>query len=450
MQMNVVIKSYKACPIMECCIIRDFDELRPPIVITVPDWTTEYYYTHLDNMGSIQLISDNNANLVNEWQYSAWGARTRIYGDSDLTNRGYTLHEHILSPFGGAGGGFGLINMNGRIYDPVLAKFLSPDPYVQMPNFTQNFNRYSYCLNNPFSYTDPSGEFIITALIVGAIIGATVGAFYGYKIGKAEGATGWGMVGYIFGGAGIGLVGGAAAGAAGAAVGGALAAAGIGGFAGGALAGGTAGVIGGFVNGAGMSWLGGASGLEGLKAGAIGAGVGLLTGAVLGGTIQGIDAASRGGSFWTGKMPTAPTAPTPTPTTDNANIGTQAQPTTELKPYNANYQDPSEVQIPNKISYYTDKDPHSWTTIGRIEDPKPVYFTSNDELSKIGALNDLALNKVPNFRLDISGEVLDPNKVLIIRNVTGNVFRQGGGGWEIIYMGPLDISKISVTITPLP
>jgi hypothetical protein len=35
---------------------------------------------------------------------------------------------------------------------------LSPDPYVQMPDFSQNFNRYSYCLNNPLRYTDPSGN----------------------------------------------------------------------------------------------------------------------------------------------------------------------------------------------------------------------------------------------------------------------------------------------------
>ena len=52
----------------------------------------------------------------------------------------------------------------------MLARFLSPDPYVQMPDYTQNFNRYSYCLNNPFKYTDPSGESII-AIIGGAIIG---------------------------------------------------------------------------------------------------------------------------------------------------------------------------------------------------------------------------------------------------------------------------------------
>ncbi|MFW6096355.1 MAG: RHS repeat-associated core domain-containing protein, partial [Bacteroidota bacterium] len=42
----------------------------------------------------------------------------------------------------------------------------SPDPYVQMPDNSQNFNRYAYCLNNPLIYTDPSGEFIFTALAV--------------------------------------------------------------------------------------------------------------------------------------------------------------------------------------------------------------------------------------------------------------------------------------------
>ncbi|NVO09208.1 MAG: RHS repeat-associated core domain-containing protein [Bacteroidales bacterium] len=55
--------------------------------------------------------------------------------------------------------GFGLINMNGRLYDPYLQRFLSPDPFVQSPGNAQNYNRYSYCLNNPLMYTDPSGNF---------------------------------------------------------------------------------------------------------------------------------------------------------------------------------------------------------------------------------------------------------------------------------------------------
>jgi len=48
-------------------------------------------------------------------------------------------------------------NMNGRLYDPVIGRFFSPDNIVQLPEFSQSFNRYSYCLNNPLKYVDPSG-----------------------------------------------------------------------------------------------------------------------------------------------------------------------------------------------------------------------------------------------------------------------------------------------------
>ena len=64
-------------------------------------------------------------------------------------NRGYTMHEMLDE--------FGLINMNGRCYDPVVGRFLSPDIIVQNPNNTQCYNRYSYCINNPLKYSDPSG-----------------------------------------------------------------------------------------------------------------------------------------------------------------------------------------------------------------------------------------------------------------------------------------------------
>jgi len=61
--------------------------------------------------------------------------------------------------------------MNGRLYDPYLQRFLSPDNYVQSPFNAQKFNRYAYCLNNPLMYTDPSGEFLDLALfIIGSAI----------------------------------------------------------------------------------------------------------------------------------------------------------------------------------------------------------------------------------------------------------------------------------------
>jgi hypothetical protein len=48
--------------------------------------------------------------------------------------------------------------MNGRMYDPSVGRFLSPDKVVQAPDFTQSYNRYSYCFNNPISYIDATGQ----------------------------------------------------------------------------------------------------------------------------------------------------------------------------------------------------------------------------------------------------------------------------------------------------
>ena len=70
-----------------------------------------------------------------------------------LFSRGYTGHEHLDA--------FNLINMNGRVYDPLLARFLSSDNVIQAPDFTQSYNRFSYCLNNPLLYTDPTGNSFI-------------------------------------------------------------------------------------------------------------------------------------------------------------------------------------------------------------------------------------------------------------------------------------------------
>ena len=64
-------------------------------------------------------------------------------------DRGYTGHEQLDDS--------GLIHMNGRLYDPELGRMLSADPYVQVPEYSQNFNRYSYVLNNPLNKTDPTG-----------------------------------------------------------------------------------------------------------------------------------------------------------------------------------------------------------------------------------------------------------------------------------------------------
>ncbi len=67
----------------------------------------------------------------------------------DYTPRGFTGHEHLPH--------LGLIHMNGRVYDPQIGRFLSPDSYVPNPTNMQSYNSYAYVENRPLTHTDPSG-----------------------------------------------------------------------------------------------------------------------------------------------------------------------------------------------------------------------------------------------------------------------------------------------------
>lgn len=109
------------------------------------------YYLRRDQQGSITGLIDDNENLAEEYSYDAWGRRRNFtnwtYEDvskPEIMYRGYTFHEHLDM--------FALINMNGRCYDPVVGRFLSPDIIVQDGSNTQCYNKYSYCLNNPLKY----------------------------------------------------------------------------------------------------------------------------------------------------------------------------------------------------------------------------------------------------------------------------------------------------------
>jgi RHS repeat-associated protein len=135
---------------------------------TLTDHASTTLSTDLD---SIDAICDENGDVVERYSYDAWGNRRHqenwFLSDTRtnfITNRGYTGHEHLDV--------FGLINANARIYEPATGRFLTPDPYIQAPDFSQNYNRYSYCWNNPLSYTDPDGEWV--HIVVGAAIGGVI------------------------------------------------------------------------------------------------------------------------------------------------------------------------------------------------------------------------------------------------------------------------------------
>lgn len=172
--------------------------------------TGKDYQRFTDQQGNILSVVDENGGRVFDATYDAWGRQT-VTLNTICLHRGYTGHEMM--------GEFGLINMNrrslarsgesnGRVYDPTLGRFLSPDNYVQAPDNSQSFNRYSYCLNNPLKYTDPSGELAwFVPVIAGAIIGAYAGAsiqsgtaaFWNWNSNAWKGAIVGGIIGATIG-----------------------------------------------------------------------------------------------------------------------------------------------------------------------------------------------------------------------------------------------------------
>jgi RHS repeat-associated protein len=110
--------------------------------------TLRYFIT--DHLGSIAVITDGGGAVLERLAYDAWGKRRNTNGTDDpagavtsSTTRGFTDHEHIAS--------IGLVNMNGRVYDPELGRFLSADSVTPSIFYSQALNRYSYVFNRPLS-----------------------------------------------------------------------------------------------------------------------------------------------------------------------------------------------------------------------------------------------------------------------------------------------------------
>ena len=140
-------------------------------------------YTFFDHLGSMDVITDASGDIAQELSFGAWGQRRDAINwaeldvndlladlgpafDTSITTRGFTGHEMVDA--------VGVIHMNGRIYDPILGRFLQADPHVQDVASTQNQNRYTYVLNNPLNATDPSGYFIFSLIAMVIVANATI------------------------------------------------------------------------------------------------------------------------------------------------------------------------------------------------------------------------------------------------------------------------------------
>ncbi len=152
------------------------DAYSAPMLVKSDGTTQNYFYLHRDYQGSIMAVTNAAGAVIEKRLFDPWGAIAKVQDGAGnnlnkLTffDRGYTGHQHLE--------GVGLVHMNGRLYDPKLHRFLQPDNYVQDQYNTQNFNRYSYCLNNPLKYNDRSGE---EFTMLGAAVAAATIAVISY------------------------------------------------------------------------------------------------------------------------------------------------------------------------------------------------------------------------------------------------------------------------------
>lgn len=178
------------------------------------DARVETRYFHQDALGSIYAVTDEFGAVEKRFVFDAWGKRVNTVDNrpssGGAVTRGFTDHEHLTD--------FGLIHMNGRVYDPVLGRFLSADPFVDDAGNSQAYNRYSYLSNNPLGGSDPSGYFsvkdgvkVVAALVVayftaGLATPLLSGAFasVGTAVGmSASVAASWGAA--VAGGVGFGF-----------------------------------------------------------------------------------------------------------------------------------------------------------------------------------------------------------------------------------------------------
>ncbi len=172
---------------------------------------SKYTYYTQNAHGDVVNLTDSTGAVTKTYKYDAFGVEKNI--DNSDTNAFRYCGEYYDTETG-------TIYLRARYYDPEIGRFISRDSFAGKNEDPLSLNLYTYCHNNPIAYSDPSGNFILTAIVVGAIagavIGGTVGGVSSYKSAKEEGKTGsdlfWSTAagvgkGAVVGGVGGGLIG---------------------------------------------------------------------------------------------------------------------------------------------------------------------------------------------------------------------------------------------------
>jgi len=113
--------------------------------------TAKTFFHHRDHLKSVRLITDDTGASVKRTTYFAYGDRGIESGAATHSEeKGYIGESHDAET--------GLLYLHARYYDPELGRFIQPDTIIPDLSNPQSFNRYTYVLNNPLKYTDPSGH----------------------------------------------------------------------------------------------------------------------------------------------------------------------------------------------------------------------------------------------------------------------------------------------------
>ncbi|MEK7328426.1 MAG: RHS repeat-associated core domain-containing protein, partial [Chloroflexota bacterium] len=126
------------------------------------------YYLLGDHLGSTALTVNSVGAKYGELRYKAFGETRYTFGTTPTTFAFTGQRQES---------GLGLYFYNARWYDPALGRFIQADTIVPNPVSPQSLNRYSYALNNPTRYTDPSGHcitdplsFAVCTIVFGAMV----------------------------------------------------------------------------------------------------------------------------------------------------------------------------------------------------------------------------------------------------------------------------------------
>jgi RHS repeat-associated protein len=139
-------------------------------------------YRHLDFRGNVSFVSDENGEILSHYRYSPYGVDAVFGSGSDTVT---FVGRNEIGP---------LMMLGARMYDPVIGRFLSPDPILQI------VNQYSYTLGNPVWFSDPDGaDGTATAVAVGSVALAVADVTAVVAAGPIVSVTGAVAVGISFG-----------------------------------------------------------------------------------------------------------------------------------------------------------------------------------------------------------------------------------------------------------